>query len=109
MLSYIAMLLVPIVLTIIVGIFAGAYYIVAGSIIKPLNKLKDSANKIREGELDFEIKFNAKDEIGELSYAFEEMRKRLKNSIGIQVQYEENRKELFSNISHDLKTPITTI
>ncbi|SET37257.1 histidine kinase [Natronincola peptidivorans] len=84
-------------------------YLVAGSIVKPLSKLKDSANRIKEGDLDFEVKINEKDEIGELSQAFEEMRKRLKNSIDIQHQYEENRKELFSNISHDLKTPITTI
>lgn len=37
------------------------------------------------------------------------MRKRLKESIEMQTQYEENRKELISNISHDLKTPITSI
>jgi signal transduction histidine kinase len=37
------------------------------------------------------------------------MRVRLKQSIGLQLQYEENRKELLSNISHDLKTPITAI
>ncbi|MCC5911814.1 MAG: HAMP domain-containing histidine kinase [Clostridiaceae bacterium] len=84
-------------------------YLVAGSIIKPLSKLKDSANKIKEGDLDFQIKVNRKDEIGELSHAFEEMRKRLKKSIDTQLQYEDNRKELLSNISHDLKTPITTI
>ncbi|SCY32374.1 sensor histidine kinase [Alkaliphilus peptidifermentans] len=84
-------------------------YLVAGSIVKPLNKLKTSANRIREGDLDFEININSKDEIGELSNAFEEMRKRLKESLDTQFQYEENRKELFTNISHDLKTPITTI
>ncbi|SNS18612.1 Signal transduction histidine kinase [Anaerovirgula multivorans] len=84
-------------------------YLVAGSIVKPLSKLKDSANRIKEGDLDFEININSKDEIGELSHAFEEMRKRLKDSLDIQLQYEENRKELLANISHDLKTPITTI
>ncbi|WP_241254599.1 HAMP domain-containing sensor histidine kinase [Brevibacillus sp. SYP-B805] len=50
-----------------------------------------------------------KDEIGELGAAFEEMRHRLSQSIRLQLQYEENRKELISNISHDLKTPITGI
>lgn len=84
-------------------------YLVAGSIVKPLGKLKDSANRIKEGNLDFEINIKSKDEIGELSHAFEEMRKRLKGSLDLQLQYEENRKELFTNISHDLKTPITTI
>jgi len=37
------------------------------------------------------------------------MRIKLKDSVQLQLQYEENRKELLSNISHDLKTPITSI
>lgn len=99
-----------IIMTIILIITNGILtYLVAGSIVKPLEKLKDSANRIKEGDLDFEINMDTKDEIGELSHAFEEMRKRLKKSIDLQHQYEENRKELFANISHDLKTPITTI
>ena len=84
-------------------------FIVARGIIKPLYKLKASANEIKEGNLDFQIKTNSKDEIGEVCTAFEEMRARLKESIEVQLQYEENRKELISNISHDLKTPITAI
>jgi len=84
-------------------------FIVARSIIKPLYKLKASANEIKEGNLNFHIETNSKDEIGEVCTAFEEMRARLKESIEVQLQYEENRKELISNISHDLKTPITAI
>jgi signal transduction histidine kinase len=37
------------------------------------------------------------------------MRQRLYDSIQLQLHYEENRKQLLSNISHDLRTPITTI
>jgi signal transduction histidine kinase len=37
------------------------------------------------------------------------MRGKLKHSVNLQLQYEENRKELISNISHDLKTPVTSI
>lgn len=84
-------------------------FIVARSIIKPLYKLKAAANEIKEGNLDFKITTDSKDEIGEVCTAFEEMRARLKKSIKVQLQYEENRRELISNISHDLKTPITAI
>lgn len=84
-------------------------YLVSGSIIRPLNRLKASAYEIKEGNLDFQIKDDSKDEIGELNRAFEEMRARLKHSLDKQIQYENNRKELISNISHDLKTPITSI
>ncbi|WP_163193599.1 sensor histidine kinase [Clostridium thermarum] len=84
-------------------------YIVAKRIVNPLNKLKESANKIKDGDLDFNVDIDSDDEIGELGIAFNDMRVRLKSSLELQQQYENNRKELISNISHDLKTPITAI
>lgn len=37
------------------------------------------------------------------------MRIKLKDQIEVSMQYEKDNKELISNISHDLKTPITAI
>lgn len=79
------------------------------SILVPINELKNGANKIKEGDLNFKFQWGADSEIGEVFNTFEEMRKKLKESLNKQMQYEENRKELISNISHDLKTPITSI
>lgn len=87
----------------------GLTYLMSRSFIKPLYGLKRAAQQIKEGNLDFELKLGRKDEFGQLSAAFEEMRVRLKDSLGVQLQVEESRKELISNISHDLKTPITAI
>ncbi|MCD9021479.1 sensor histidine kinase [Cohnella silvisoli] len=84
-------------------------YLMSKNIIRPLRDLRNAAKLIKEGDLDFHVKVRGKDEIGQLGLAFEEMRDRLQQSIRIQMQYEENRKELVSNISHDLKTPITAI
>jgi histidine kinase len=84
-------------------------YLVSKSVLKPIETLKYAANQIKEGNLDFRVKINSKDEIGELCLAFEEMRGKLKESVDVQLQYENNRKELISNISHDLKTPVTAI
>lgn len=84
-------------------------YLVSRSIIRPLRALQKATEEIKEGNLDYEVKPRSKDEIGKLSAAFEEMRKKLKESVELQLQYEENRKELISNISHDLKTPVTAI
>jgi signal transduction histidine kinase len=84
-------------------------YFVSRSIIRPLRALKRAAEEIKEGNLDYEVRPQSRDEIGELSVAFEEMRRKLKHSIELQLQYDENRKELISNISHDLKTPVTAI
>lgn len=84
-------------------------YFVSKSILYPVNELRAGARKISEGNLDFQLVSKRNDELGQLCQAFETMRKKLKASTEIQLQYEENRKELISNISHDLKTPLTAI
>lgn len=75
----------------------------------PLAKLQEAAQNIKEGNLDFEINVEADDEFGELCRDFEEMRLRLKANAEEKVEYDRENKELISNISHDLKTPITAI
>ena len=75
----------------------------------PLKKLRIATNNIKEGNLDFTLDVEAGSEIDELCGDFEDMRKRLKESAEEKVQYDTDNKELISNISHDLKTPITAI
>lgn len=84
-------------------------YFVSKSIINPINQLKKAAHFIKNGDLEHSITAVKNDEIGQLTQAFEEMRIQLKESHEIQKQYEDNRKELIAHISHDLKTPITSI
>ncbi|WP_405321806.1 ATP-binding protein [Frisingicoccus sp.] len=79
------------------------------SIVQPMEKLKKAAVNIKNGNLDFSVITDADDEIGEVCVAFEEMRLKLKDQIEVSMQYEKDNKELISNISHDLKTPITAI
>ncbi|MDD9313767.1 HAMP domain-containing sensor histidine kinase [Cytobacillus firmus] len=85
-------------------------FLVSKSIIAPLLRLKQSANDISRGNLDTKIEVSGKkDELNELAMAFESMRSRLKEAATMQKQYEENQKELIASISHDLKTPLTSI
>lgn len=79
------------------------------TVFGPLEKMKDAAIRIRDEKYDEKILYESQDEVGEVFHAFDEMRMRIKTSNEIQKQYEENRKELIANISHDLKTPITAI
>ncbi|HJC92324.1 MAG TPA: HAMP domain-containing histidine kinase [Candidatus Mediterraneibacter excrementigallinarum] len=84
-------------------------YWIYRTISVPLAKLQRAARNIKEGNLDFEIKSETNDEIGQLCRDFEEMRLRLKANAEEKVAFDRENKELISNISHDLKTPITTI
>lgn len=79
------------------------------SILRPLNTLRIAMNQIRDGDLDFSVESETDDEIGQLCEDFEDMRLRLKELIDSRLAYEEDIKGLISNISHDLKTPLTAI
>ncbi len=78
------------------------------SIIHPIGALRIAAQNIRDGNLDFDMDIR-NDEMGELAEDFDAMRKRLKDSAREKLEYDAQSKELISNISHDLKTPLTGI
>lgn len=75
----------------------------------PVKRLNYYANEISKGNLDIEIKHMGKDEIKQCGIAFDRMKKELKESLDIQSEYEKSKKELIACISHDLKTPISSI
>lgn len=79
------------------------------SIAVTLVKLKKATQNIKEGNLDFVLDVEGKDEFSELCQDFEEMRRRLKESTEEKSLIEKENRELISNISHDLKTPITAV
>ena len=79
------------------------------NIITPITNLTKDMEKLRIGELETAITDNGYGEIRELSAAIEQLRLQLKNSIYYQQKVDENRKFLISSISHDLKTPVTSI
>lgn len=78
-------------------------------VFNPINELNVAMRKIKEGNFDYALQTDARGEIGDLYRNYEDMRLRLKESTEENVQHEKQNKELVSNISHDLKTPITAI
>jgi signal transduction histidine kinase len=79
--------------------------------VKPIVSLKEAAEAIGEGNLNTKVEYDKHrtDEIGELCRSFTDMENKLSESVELKIQYEKENRELISNISHDLKTPITTI
>lgn len=75
----------------------------------PVNELNTAMQNIAEGNFEYRLSETGKGEIAELYHNYEEMRLRLKESGEEKVQQEKQNRELISNISHDLKTPITAI
>lgn len=75
----------------------------------PLVILSDGVREIGEGNLDYRIDYREKDEFAPVCQAFNEMAARLKASVERTRQDEESRKELLAGISHDLRSPLTSI
>ena len=78
-------------------------------IYKPIKELSIAMRKIAEGDFDYRLPDKQEGEIGHLHDNYEQMRLQLKENAEEKMQNEKKSKELVSNISHDLKTPITSM
>ena len=59
--------------------------------------------------MDYRIQSKKKDELGQACQEFDEMIDYLERSVEARVEYEEARKQMIAGISHDLRTPLTSI
>ncbi len=102
---------VGVIISIILLVFLVYYFsrVISRQILIPLEELNEATKNIAKGNLDYEIDYCGENELGRFCEAFETMRLKLKKSLEKQAVYENNRKELIASISHDLKTPITSI
>lgn len=110
--SYLKTLGGLLVLSVIIFILATNRFLtrmVVKSIITPLETLIYGVNQIRDGSLDYRITYTGKDEFVSVCSAFNEMAERLDDMVNARQKDENNRKELIAGISHDLRTPITSI
>lgn len=82
---------------------------ISGSILKPLRLLSDGTKKIREGNLEEPMSYYRADEFGNVCRDFDDMRAYLQESVRQRLEDEKSRKDLITGISHDLRTPLTSI
>lgn len=108
-------------------IIVSIIWLLTSSLIQPLAALGKAADRLAAGDLDTEIVIHAKDEIGFLAQAFEQMRKKLrvtnqtleslvnertaelKQAYAELKQLDELKSSFLSTVSHELRTPLTSI
>ena len=79
-------------------------------VFSPINELGFGLKQISDGNFDYALDPDkVKGEVKELYESYEVMRLKLKESAGEKIENEDINRELITNISHDLKTPITAI
>lgn len=92
----------------IVGFNAVAVYFVLKT-LKAFTEIRDGAERIRSGELTYNLPEQGIPELKQLSATINKIADGLKNAVGSQVKAERMKAELITNVSHDLKTPLTSI
>lgn len=75
----------------------------------PVSELSNGMQHIADGDFDCVLDVRGTGEIAELYENYNQMRMRLKEASEETIRQESQNRELISNISHDLKTPITSI
>ncbi len=76
---------------------------------KPLQELKAAVTKIKARDLNFSVKIDQNNEIGDFAGALEDMRAGLQSSLIREWQLEQDRREMVAAITHDLRTPLAII
>lgn len=96
--------LVPFYITLIMlMIFVGLFALSNGMLVyTPLRQLKKAAKEYASGNFDYKIKMNREDEMGQIAHTMNFMASSLK-------ERDEDQRKLISNISHDFRSPLTSI
>lgn len=90
-----------ILITSILILIAAIAFFISRRFMKPLNKLTRSINHLQEGYMDEEIQVEGYNEVRNIQKALNQMLLRIRN-------LENSRQEFVSNVSHELKTPLTS-
>jgi len=84
-------------------------WLISRGITRPLRQLVNATRYIAGGNLDSRVSITARNELGELGDAFNTMVDELQQSLSREKALENSRRELIANVSHDLRTPLTSI
>jgi signal transduction histidine kinase len=102
-------LMLALFVTLLIIYFMTIILLVTKYIFTPISEMKRAAENIRSGNLNYPIEYQADNEIGEFCQEFDKMRIRLKDTIMEQHEIEKRRKRLIASITHDIRTPLTSI
>lgn len=84
-------------------------YLFLRNTMKRVKQIYDGMNEFKLGNLTVRIEDKQKDEINQVAISFNEMATQIEEQIRGREEYEEKKRKLLSNISHDLRTPLSSV
>lgn len=79
------------------------------AVILPFDKMKEFAENISKGNFDFPLEYRRSNYFGSFTWAFDSMRREITKARSGEKEAIENNKTVIATLSHDIKTPISSI
>ncbi|WP_223145613.1 histidine kinase [Sporosarcina sp. ANT_H38] len=77
--------------------------------VKSFNRIKEGVEQIKNGDLHHRIEVDGKGEISQLAVNINSITEGLKKSVDSEIKSDRLKTELITNVSHDIRTPLTSI
>ncbi len=90
-------------------LFIGSFVLLSAGTLKYMSRITQAVNEIANGNLDVFIPVKGSDELARLARNINEMAMKLKKSIEEEREAERTKNDLITSISHDLRTPLTSV
>lgn len=79
------------------------------AVLRPFDKMCDYAERLAQGNFDIPLHYERSNYFGEFTWAFDSMRKEITKARAGEKEAIENNKTVIATLSHDIKTPISSI
>ena len=90
-------------------LFIAFFVLMSAGTLRYMSRISQAVNQIAAGNLDTYIPVKGSDELGRLANNINQMAIKLKKSIEEEREAERTKNDLITSVSHDLRTPLTSI
>ena len=97
-------------LLVFAGVLSASFgYLLAANITRSLDMLRESTQRVANGDFSVQVSLTELDELSDVADSFNRMAHELQNAFARQKELEQARRDLIAAVSHDLRTPLTSI